>query len=190
MMNKTHTFVAVLFITFLSCDSDPTLKVEYNYEISKDFLSSKNYDLIKWNELDSIFKSSVYDFNSIRADLNQDDIDKVDIIQNNYRNLSNEFYKNYFFSQLEKLKLLLSSIDINDEVNLEKFKEALKDTSENFYNLNRKLSPELREEITQKLGSLYAESIEASTNYFNEELKINIEDFSNQFKSTLEEIFN
>ena len=104
--------------------------------------------------------------------------------------LSQEFYKNYFLNQLEDLKSLVSSIDFNNKVSSENLNKFFSKTIDEFYNLNQKMSPETRAEISKDLGKLYAEVIEHSSEVFNNELMSNIKDFSNQFKSTIENLFN
>ena len=64
LIKRFYFFVVAIVMSsvILSCSSDPTNEVSHNHDISKSFISSKNYDLNKWLVLDSIFDSSVYDF--------------------------------------------------------------------------------------------------------------------------------
>lgn len=191
MLTKGFNFFLVLTtISFImSCSPDPTNEVSDNYDISKSFISSKNYDLNKWLELDSIFDSSVYDFNLNQSKSKPEYIKKVDSLNLSYDELSQEFYKNYFLNQLEDLKSLVGSIDFNNKVSTENFNNFFSKTMEEFYKLNQKMTPDDRAEISKDLGKLYADLIEYSSEVFNNELMSNIEDFANQFKSTLENLF-
>ena len=105
----------------MSCSPDPTNEVSNNYDISKSFISSKNYDLNKWLVLDSIFDSSVYDFKLNQSKFKAEYIKKVDSLNLSHDELSQEFYKDYFLNQLEDLKSLVSSIDFNNKVSTENF---------------------------------------------------------------------
>ena len=191
MLTKGFNFFLVITtISFImSCSPDPTNEVSNNYDISKNFISSKNYDLNKWLELDSIFDSSVYDFKLNQSKFKTEYIKKVDSLNLSYDELSQEFYKNYFLNQLEDLKSLVSSIDFNNKVSTENFNNFFSKTMEEFYKLNQKMTPDDRAEISKDLGKLYADLIEYSSEVFNNELMSNIEDFANQFKSTLENLF-
>ena len=191
MLTKSFNFFLVLTtISFImSCSSDPTTEVSNSYDISKSFISSKNYDLNKWLELDSIFDSSVYNFKLNQSKSNPEHIKKVDSLNLSHDELSQEFYKNYFLNQLEDLKSLVSSIDFNNKVSTENFNNFFSKTMEEFYKLNQKMTPDDRAEISKDLGKLYADLIEYSSEVFNNELMSNIEDFANQFKSTLENLF-
>ena len=191
MLIKRCYFLSFL-ITFslvLSCSSDPTDEVSHRYDISKSFISSKNYDLDKWLELDSIFDSSVYNFKLNQPKSKPEYIKKVDSLNLSHDELSQEFYKNYFLNQLEELKSLVSSIDFNNKVSTENLNNFFSKTMEEFYKLNQKMTPAARAEISKDLGKLYADLIEYSSEVFNNELMSNIEDFANQFKSTLENLF-
>jgi hypothetical protein len=179
----------VMSSVILSCSSDPTNEVSHNHDISKNFISSKNYDLDKWLELDSIFDSSVYNFKLNQSKSKPEYIKKVDSLNLSHDELSQEFYKNYFLNQLEELKSLVSSIDFNNKVSTENLNNFFSKTMEEFYKLNQKMTPAARAEISKDLGKLYAEVIEYSSEVFNNELMSNIEDFANQFKSTLENLF-
>lgn len=192
MLTKGFNFFLVITtISFImSCSPDPTNEVSNNYDISKSFISSKNYDLNKWLVLDSIFDSSVYDFKLNQSKSKPEYIKKVDSLNLSHDELSQEFYKNYFLNQLEDLKSLVSSIDFNNKVSTENFNNFFSKTMEEFYKLNQKMTPDDRAEISKDLGKLYADVIEYSSEVFNNELMSNIEDFANQFKSTLENLFN
>lgn len=184
----TLTNLAIISL-ILSCSYDPTSEVEYNHDVSKNFIASEKYDLNKWLELDSLFDSSVYNFKSNQPNLKSEDIDKVDSLILSYDELSKQFYKNYFLSQLEELKSIVGSINFDNKLSLEKLNNFLSNTVEEFYNYNQKLSPETRKNVSENLGVLYAEIIQNSAEVFNEDLMSNIEDFSNQFKSTLQNLF-
>lgn len=192
MLTKGFNFFLVLTIIsfIMSCSPDPTNEVSNNYDISKSFISSKNYDLNKWLVLDSIFDSSVYDFKLNQSKFKAEYIKKVDSLNLSHDELSQEFYKDYFLNQLEDLKSLVSSIDFNNKVSTENFNNFFSKTMEEFYKLNQKMTPDDRAEISKDLGKLYADVIEYSSEVFNNELMSNIEDFANQFKSTLENLFN
>lgn len=191
MLIKSFYFLLFLttFSSVLSCSPDSTDEVSHSYEISKSFISSKNYDMNKWLQLDSIFNSSVYNFRLNQSNSTTDQIKKVDSLYLSHDKLSQEFYKNYFLNQLEDLKSLESSIDFNNKVSTENLNKFFSKTIDEFYNLNQKMTPDDRAEISKDLGKLYAEVIEHSSEVFKNELMSNIEDFSNQFKSTLENLF-
>ena len=103
MLTKGFNFFLVLTIIsfIMSCSPDPTNEVSNNYDISKSFISSKNYDLNKWLVLDSIFDSSVYDFKLNQSKFKAEYIKKVDSLNLSHDELSQEFYKDYFLNQLE-----------------------------------------------------------------------------------------
>lgn len=190
-MSKTSIFFSTfsLFILLMGCTSQLTSEVENNYQQTKSFVSSKVYDLDKWFELDSIFKSSVYKFKSNESKIKPEHISKVDSISAKYNDLTKEFYKNYFLNQVDKLKSLVSSIDFEDKLSYENFNDFFSNTTQEFYDLNEKISPETRKEISEKIGSVYAEVIENKAEIFNENLKADFEDFKNQMKTTLENLF-
>ena len=191
MLIKTFYFLSFLttFSLVLSCSSDPTDEVSHSYDISKSFISSKNYDINKWLELDSIFDSSIYNFKLNQSNSTTEQIKKVDSLNLSHDELSQEFYKNYFLNQLEDLKSLVSSVDFNNKVSTENLNNFFSKTMEEFYKLNQKMTPDDRAEISKDLGKLYAKVIENSSEVFNNELMSNIEDLANQFKSTLENLF-
>ena len=178
-----------LCLLLMGCSSQPTNEVESNYQETKSFVSSKVYDLDKWFELDSIFNSSVYKFKSNESQIKPEYISKVDSISAKYNDLTKEFYKNYFLNQVDKLKSLVSSIDFDDKLSYENFNDFFSKTTQEFYNLNEKITPETRKEISEKIGSVYAEVIETKAEIFNENIKADFEDFKNQMKSTLENLF-
>ena len=182
-------FTISLLLLLMSCSSQPTNDVESNYQETKSFVSSKVYDLDKWFELDSIFNSSVYKFKSNESQIKPEYISKVDSISAKYNDLTKEFYKNYFLNQVDKLKSLVSSIDFDDKLSYEKFNDFFSKTTQEFYNLNEKITPETRKEISEKIGSVYAEVIENKAEIFNENFKADFEDFKNQMKTTLENLF-
>jgi hypothetical protein len=190
-MNKIWvlSFKLSLFLLLMGCSSHPTNEVERNYQESKSFVSSKVYDLDKWLQLDSIFNSSVYRFKSNEFKVKSEYISKVDSISSNYNNLTKEFYKNYFFNQVEKLESLVSSIDFNDKVSYENFYDFFSKTTQEFYDLNEKITPETRKEISEKIGLVHAEVIENNAEIFNENFKADFEDFKNQMKTTLQNLF-
>lgn len=173
----------------MGCTSKPTTEVESNYEETKSFVSSEVYDLDEWFELDSIFNSSVYKFKSNESQIKPEYISKVDSISNKYKDLTKEFYKNYFLNQVDKLKLLVSSIDFDDKLSYENFNDFFSKTTQEFYDLNEKITPETRKEISEKIGSVYAEVIENKAEIFNENFKADLKDFKNQMKTTLENLF-
>ena len=182
-------FTISLLLLLMSCSSQPTNDVESNYQETKSFVSSKVYDLDKWFELDSIFNSSVYKFKSNESQIKPEYISKVDSISAKYNDLTKEFYKNYFLNQVDKLKSLVSSIDFDDKLSYENFNDFFSKTTQEFYNLNEKITPETRKEISEKIGSVYAEVIETKAEIFNENIKADFEDFKNQMKTTLENLF-
>ena len=182
-------FTISLLLLLLSCSSQPTNDVESNYQETKSFVSSKVYDLDKWFELDSIFNSSVYKFKSNESQIKPEYISKVDSISAKYNDLTKEFYKNYFLNQVDKLKSLVSSIDFDDKLSYENFNDFFSKTSKEFYDLNEKITPETRKEISEKIGSVYAEVIENKAEIFNKNFKADFEDFKNQTKTTLENLF-
>lgn len=182
-------FTISLLLLLMSCSSQPTNDVESNYQETKSFVSSKVYDLDKWFELDSIFNSSVYKFKSNESQIKPEYISKVDSISAKYNDLTKEFYKNYFLNQVDKLKSLVSSIDFDDKLSYEKFNDFFSKTTQEFYNLNEKITPETRKEISEKIGSVYAEVIENKAEIFNKNFKADFEDFKNQMKTTLENLF-
>ena len=173
----------------MGCASQPTNEVESNYQKTKSFVSSKVYDLDKWFELDSIFNSSVYKFKSSESQIKPEHISKVNSISTKYNDLTKEFYKNYFLKQVDKLKSLVSSIDFDNKVSYENFNGFFSKTTQEFYDLNEKITPETRKEISEKIGSVYAEVIETKAEIFNENIKADFEDFKNQMKTTLENLF-
>ncbi len=173
----------------MGCSSQPTSEVESNYQETKSFVSSKVYDLDKWFELDSIFNSSVYKFKSNESQIKPEYISKVDSISTKYNDLTKEFYKNYFLNQVDKLKSLVSSIDFDDKLSYENFNDFFSKTTQEFYDLNEKITPETRKEISEKIGSVYAEVIENKAEIFNENFKADFEDFKTQMKTTLENLF-
>tara|TARA_B100000768_G_C11281983_1_gene379172 strand:+ start:3412 stop:3987 length:576 start_codon:yes stop_codon:yes gene_type:complete len=188
-------YVSISFITFLclfvlGCTPDPTINVEFNYEESKEFVSSKNFDLDNWLQLDSIFSASIYQFKSNSPKYKSFHISKVDSLSSNYDDLSKEFYKNYFFNQIDELKSLVKSIDFDNELSFEKFNNFLSETAEEFYSLNDKISPETRRDISENLGSLYAENLQSKAEQITEDFNANMEDLTNQLKSTFKELFN
>ena len=182
-------FTLSLFLLLMGCTSQPTSEVESNYQETKSFVSSKVYDLDKWFELDSIFNSSVYKFKSNESQIKPEYISKVDSISTNYNDLTKEFYKNYFLNQVDKLKSLVSSIDFDDKLSYENFNDFFSKTTQEFYDLNEKITPETRKEISKKIGSVYAKVIENKAEIFNENIKADFEDFKNQMKTTLENLF-
>lgn len=184
------SFMLSLFLILMGCTSQPTKEVESNYQETKSFVSSKVYDLDKWFELDSIFNSSVYKFKSNEYKVKPEYISKVDSISSKYNDLTKEFYKNYFLNQVNKLKSLVSSIDFDDKLSYENFNDFFSKTTQEFYDLNEKITPETRKEISEKIGSVYAEVIENKAEIFNENFKADIEDFKNQMKTTLQNLFN
>jgi hypothetical protein len=163
--------------------------VESNYEVTKSYVSSKVYDLDEWFELDSIFNSSVYKFKLNESQIKPEYIIKVDSISTNYNDLTKEFYKNYLLYQVDKLKSLVSSIDFDDKSSYENFNNFFSKTTQEFYDLNEKITPETRKEISEKIGSVYAEVIKNEAEIFNENFKADLEDFKNQMKTTLENLF-
>lgn len=183
------SFTLYLCLLLIGCSSQPTNEVESNYQKTKGFVSSKVYDLDKWFELDSIFNSSVYKFKSSESQIKPEHISKVDSISAKYNDLTKEFYKNYFLNQADKLKSLVSSIDFDNKVSYENFNDFFSKTTQEFYNLNEKITPETRKEISEKIGSVYAEVIENKAEIFNENFKADFEDFKNQMKTTLENLF-
>ena len=180
----------ILFLLLMGCTSKPTREVESNYEETKSFVSSEVYDLDEWFELDSIFNSSVYKFKSNESQIKPEYISKVDSISTKYKDLTKEFYKNYFLNQVDKLKLLVSSIDFDDKLSYENFNDFFSKTTQEFYDLNEKITPETRKEISEKIGSVYAEVIENKAEIFNENFKADLKDFKNQIKTTLENLFD
>ena len=183
------SFTLYLCLLLMGCSSEPTNEVESNYQETKSFVSSKVYDLDKWFELDSIFNSSVYKFKSNESQIKPEYISNVDSISAKYNDLTKEFYKNYFLNQVDKLKSLVSSIDFDNKVSYENFNDFFSKTTQEFYNLNEKITPETRKEISEKIGSVYAEVIENKADIFNENFKADFEDFKNQMKTTLENLF-
>ena len=190
-MSKTSIFFSTfsVFILLMGCTSQLTSEVENNYQQTKSFVSSKVYDLDKWFELDSIFNSSVYKFKFNESKIKSEHISKVDSISAKYNDLTKEFYKNYFLNQVDKLKSLVSSIDFEDKLSYENFNDFFSNTTQEFYDLNEKISPETRKEISEKIGSVYAEVIENKAEIFNENFKADFIDFKNQMKTTLENLF-
>jgi len=183
------SFTLYLCLLLMGCSSQPTNEVESNYQETKSFVSSKVYDLDKWFELDSIFNSSVYKFKSNETQIKPEYISRVDSISTKYNDLTKEFYKNYFLNQVDKLKSLVSSIDFDDKLSYENFNDFFSKTTQEFYNLNEKITPETRKEISEKIGSVYAEVIENKADIFNENIKADFEDYKNQMKTTLENLF-
>lgn len=183
------SFTFYLCLLLIGCSSEPTNEVESNYQETKSFVSSKVYDLDKWFELDSIFNSSVYKFKSNESQIKPEYISKVDSISAKYNDLTKEFYKNYFLNQVDKLKSLVSSIDFDDKLSYENFNDFFSKTTQEFYDLNQKITPEARKEISEKIGFVYAEVIENKAEIFNENFKADFEDFKNQMKTTLENLF-
>ena len=179
-----------LFLLLMGCTSQQSSEVESNYQETKSFVSSEVYDLDKWFELDSIFNSSVYDFKSNESKIKPEYISKVDSISDKYNDLTKEFYKNYFLNQVDKLKSLVSSIDFDNKLSYENFNDFFSKTTQEFYDLNEKITPETRKEISEKIGSVYAKVIENKAEIFNENFKADLEDFKNQMKTTLENLFN
>ena len=173
----------------MGCSSEPTSEVESNYQETKSFVSSKVYDLDKWFELDSIFNSSVYKFKSNESQIKPEYISKVDSISAKYNDLTKEFYKNYFLNQVDKLKSLVSSIDFDNKVSYENFNDFFSKTTQEFYDLNEKITPETRKEISEKIGYVYSEFIEKKAEMYNEDFNADFEDFKNQMKTTLENLF-
>ncbi|MDG1328281.1 MAG: hypothetical protein P8P41_07555 [Flavobacteriaceae bacterium] len=190
-MNKNwvSSFSLSLLLLLMGCSS-PTKEVERNYQETKSFVSSKVYDLDKWFQLDSIFNSSVYEFRSNESKVKPEYNSKVDSITTNYNDLTKEFYENYFFNQFDKLESLVSSIDFNDKLSYENFNDFFSKTTQEFYDLNEKITPETRKEISEKIGSVYAQVIENKAEIFNENLKADFEDFKNQMQTTLQNFFN
>ena len=183
------SFTLYLCLLLIGCSSQPTNEVESNYQKTKGFVSSKVYDLDKWFELDSIFNSSVYKFKSNESQIKPEYISKVDSISAKYNDLTKQFYRNYFLNQVDKLKSLVSSIDFDDKLTYENFNDFFSKTTQEFYDLNEKITPETRKEISEKIGSVYAEVIENKAEIFNENFKADFEDFKNQMKTTLENLF-
>ena len=183
------SFTLYLCLLLMGCSSQPTNEVESNYQETKSFVSSKVYDLDKWFELDSIFNSSVYKFKSNETQIKPEYISRVDSISTKYNDLTKEFYKNYFLNQVDKLKSLVSSIDFDDKLSYENFNDFFSKTTQEFYNLNEIITPETRKEISEKIGSVYAEVIENKADIFNENIKADFEDYKNQMKTTLENLF-
>ena len=62
------------------------------------------------------------------------------------------------------------------------FNDFFSNTTQEFYDLNEKISPETRKEISEKIGSVYAEVIENKAEIFNENLKADFEDLKNHMK--------
>jgi hypothetical protein len=182
-------FTLILFLLLIGCTSKATREVESNYEVTKSYVSSKVYDLDEWFELDSIFNSSVYKFKLNESQIKPEYIIKVDSISTNYNDLTKEFYKNYLLYQVDKLKSLVSSIDFDDKSSYENFNNFFSKTTQEFYDLNEKITPETRKEISEKIGSVYAEVIKNEAEIFNENFKADLEDFKNQMKTTLENLF-
>jgi len=190
LIKKRVLHLVLVSIIFFSCQTDPTSVLVSSYENSRDFVEEKNDDINKWNKLDSIFNSELYDFKYNQKNYESHYKTKVDAVVSDYGELTKKFYKNYFLSKIEKLKSLVGSIDLSNDINLEKFSNILSDTANQFYKLNEKITPEDREEISKSLGVIYAKTLETTTKAFNEDLKSNLKDFGNQFKSTLENLFN
>jgi len=190
-MKKINTLfkLIILFSFIISCMKDPTLDLEYNFNESKNFVKSNNYDLEKWFELDSTFKASIYQFNDENYEKNSEYVNKYDSLKIKYNDLTKEFYKNYFLNQVDKLKSLVSSIDFDDKLSYENFNDFFSKTTQEFYDLNEKITPETRKEISKKIGSVYAEVIENKAEIFNKNFKADFEDFKNQTKTTLENLF-
>ena len=190
-MNNIFLFLCLQFclVLSISCSQNPTLEVEYNLDESRSFVTSKNYDLDKWFELDSIFDSSVYQFSSSNPQSNPEYVNKVDSLKLSYDNLTKEFYRNYFLNQVDKLKSLLGSIDFDNKLSYEKFNDFFSKTTQEFYNLNEEITPETRKEISEIIGSIYAEVIKNQAEIFNEDFNADIEDFKNQMKTTLQTLF-
>jgi hypothetical protein len=191
-MNKIwiSSLIFSLLLTIIGCSPHPTNEVEKNYQESKSFVSSKVYDLDKWFQLDSIFNSSVYSFKSNEYKVKSEYISKVDSISSNYNNLTKEFYKNYFFNQLEKLESLVSSIDFNDKSSCKNFNDFFSKTTQEFFDLNEKITPETRKEISKKIGLIHADVIQNNAVILNENFKADFEDFKNQMKTTLQNLIN
>jgi len=192
-LNLNKIFFTLCFcislILAVSCSQDPTLEVEFNFDESKSFVTSKNYDLEKWFELDSIFNSSVYQFSALNSQSSSQYISKVDSLKLIYNELTKEFYKNYFLKQIDKLKYLVGAIDFDNKLSYENFNDFFSKTTREFYDLNEKITPETRKEISEKIGSLYAKVIENKAEIFNENFKADFEDFKNQTKTTLQNLF-
>ena len=190
-MSKTTilSILSSLFLLLVGCSSQPTNEVESSYQESKSFVYSKVYDLDKWSELDSIFNSSVFEFKSNESKINPQYIHKVDSISAKYNDLTKEFYKNYFLNQVDNLKSLASSIDFDNDLGYENFNDFFSKTTQEFYDLNEKMTLETRKEISKKIGSIYAGVIKKKAENFNENFNADFEDFTNQMKTTLENLF-
>ena len=184
------SFTLYLHLLLMGCSSQPTNEVESNYQETKSFVSSKVYDLDKWFELDSIFNSSVYKFKSNESQFKPEYISKVDSISANYNDPTKQFYRNYFLNQVDKLKLLMGSIDFDNKLSYEKFNNFFSKTTKEFYDLNEKITPETRKEISENIGSIYAEVIEKKAEIFNENFNADLEDFKNQMKTTFQNLFD
>ena len=183
------SFTLYLCLLLMGCSSQPANEVENNYQETKSFVSSKDYDLDKWFKLDSIFNSSIYHFNLNKSQYKPKYIRKVDSLSLSYDDLSKEFYENYLLNQLDKLKALIGSIDFNNKLSYENFNDFFSKTTQEFYDLNEKITPETRKEISEKIGYVYSEFIEKKAEMYNEDFNADFEDFKNQMKTTLENLF-
>lgn len=180
--------ILALFIT--SCSDDPTSEIEYNYTQSKEFVFSEDYTIDKWQELDSLFKSSLgqFRFNESKYDIEY--ISKTDALAMNYESISQEFYKKYFSMKINKLQYLITSVDFTDAASFENFSSLLSSTQEEFDALNTKMSPEIRNTISENIGLVYGNLLEKKSKIFSEDLNNKIEDITNQIKFTLKGLFN
>ena len=84
----------------------------------------------------------------------------------------------------------MGSIDFDNKLSYEKFNNFFSKTTKEFYDLNEKITPETRKEISENIGSIYAEVIEKKAEIFNENFNADLEDFKNQMKTTFQNLFD
>ena len=187
-----------LFLIFLIAFSCDTLidrnDLEQAYINSQEYSEGIDLELTKWNELDSIFTVEKEKFEKNILQYKPETKVYNESLIEDYSNLSSTFYKNYLMSKLMKLEEFVQDVDFESAA--DKVGEVFSKIYDEFYELNSKMTKEDRVEIAERIGEFSSTYFKKSFDFLSdefakgmEEYLKNIEDFSTQLESTLENLF-
>ena len=186
-MKLPHIIILIVFV-FSSCSSVTTYELEDSFDDSYSFAESKNYDIKEWRSLDSVFSIKRDEFYSNISDYDEDQTLLAKSVIKKYEILSENYYKDYFLFNINKLKKYLTNITFTEE-NIKKLTATTSRITEEFYNLNNQISEKDRKIISEKIGEISASFMIKSKSYIENNLKNDFNDLKNQLNSTFKELF-
>ena len=190
---KKYFYLAFL-ITFSCNNLSDKNDLEQAYINSQDYSEGIDLELKKWSELDSIFTVEKEKFEKNISQYKPETKVYNESLIEDYSNLSSTFYKNYLMSKLIKLEEFVQDVDFESAA--DKVGEVFSNIYDEFYELNSKMTKEDRVEIAERIGEFSSTYFKKSFDFLSdefakgvEEYLKNIEDFSTQLESTLENLF-